>query len=283
MPEAAVSTTPAAPPPAAVIAAQPAAPPARAGAISDAHYDGLDLAAQAGYARVRKGPDGGAERVHRDNLSKGPADGVTTGADGGVVDPKQMAAGQKIKIAGADGKTFELDAADIASLWEQKAAAELRKASVPADGNGYELKLPTDFEMPAGVEFKIDPTAPIYADYRAWALSKGFDQATFSEGIGLFASHAAREEAVIRDAAARELAQLGANATKIVRGWEKVIQRFASHGAAEFRNHGREPPQQAGRVSDETYAAMTPSQKVDYARGFPQKQFNGDARDDARR
>jgi hypothetical protein len=40
----------------------------RLGVIADAQYDGLSEDKKAGYARVRKGPDGGSEWVERSKL-----------------------------------------------------------------------------------------------------------------------------------------------------------------------------------------------------------------------
>jgi hypothetical protein len=56
---------------------------------------------------------------------------------------------------------------------------------------------------------------------------------------------------------------------------EKIVSKVSAQGGGSFRASGREPPEPAGRVSDEAYRAMTPAQRLDYARQFDQKQFNG--------
>jgi hypothetical protein len=125
--------------------------------------------------------------------------------------------------------------------------------------------------MPAGVEFKIDEADPLLADARNWAHAKGFNQSDFSELVGIYASAKAKEAAFISTAAAAEVAKLGANGTqrvsaidtwlrgqlgddlagpmrtvmvteKIVRGWEAIMQKFQSQGAASFSQAHRVAP-----------------------------------------
>jgi hypothetical protein len=64
---------------------------------------------------------------------------------------------------------------------------------------------------------------------------------------------------------------------KIVEGMEKLMTKFSSQGAAPFTQAGRVHPDAPGRVSEEAYTAMTAGQRLDYSRGFDQRQFNPEA------
>jgi hypothetical protein len=180
--------------------------------------------------------------------------------------------------------------------------AELRKASVPATPADYKAELPVNFETPAGVEFKVDETDPLLIDARAWAHSKGMDQAAFSELVGLYASSKAKETAQFNAAHAAEVAKLGANGTQrvsaleqwlrgtvgdklagpmrgmmvtadIVKGLETLQQKFSSQGVANFSQSHRTPQEPGGRASDEQYAAMSAAERLNYTRSFDQRQF----------
>jgi hypothetical protein len=219
-----------------------------------------------------------------------------------AVDPAKMQPGEKIKLVGKDGVDFELDAADVARLMEAHAAEALRKASMPADANGYEAKLPDTFKLPPGVELKLDGTDPALADLKAWAHNRGLSQAEFSDVLGIYAAREARQHAALQAAAQKQVELLGTNGSqrvdavsqflrsmvgddlakpmlnvmateKIVRGYEKLMQRVASQGSASFNQSHRVPQEQPGRVSDAEYDRMTPSERQVYARGFDQSQF----------
>jgi hypothetical protein len=199
-----------------------------------------------------------------------------------------------------------LDAADVSRLMEAHATETLRKTQVPPDANGYEAKLPQSLKLPEGVEFKIDTTDPALQDLRAWAHKRGLSQSEFGDVLGIYAAREARQHAVIQAAAAREVEKMGVNGTqridaistflrgvvgddlagalrtmivteKIARGLERLALKFSTQGSAQFSQAHRDHPEAPGRVSDETYNAMTAAQRLDYARGFDQRQFNPQA------
>jgi hypothetical protein len=62
---------------------------------------------------------------------------------------------------------------------------------------------------------------------------------------------------------------------KQVRALELLANKHSSQGAASFRQDGREPHGQPGRVSEEQWSGMSAAERWNYARGFDQKQFNG--------
>jgi hypothetical protein len=293
-----VVTAPFAPPaaPPAPPSPQRAPPPAaRPGSISAADYHRLEPAEQAKYANLP-----GGVWVERSKLEPEPAD------------PTKPATADGKAAVTADGKLrvgdFELSAEDVSTLMQQKAANDLRATQVPADPNGYRIELPKDFVLPAGLDFRFNEADPALAAARAWSHSVGLSQEQFSGLLSQYASMEAAKESTFRTAMKRELDALGANATarvtavetfyrgivgddlaksvraslfsaKVVEAWELVAKRMASQGAASFSQAHREPGgHQGGRVSEEEYAAMSPSERWDYARGFDQSQFRNGAR-----
>jgi len=181
-------------------------------------------------------------------------------------DAPAATAGDKVTVG-----EMEVSQAELQEFFKSKGEAELRKATQPATPENYEAKLPENFEMPAGAEFKVDPADPLLADARRWAHGKGFSQSEFSELVGIYASAKAKEAAFINTAAAAEVTKLGANGTqrvsaietwlrgqlgddlagpmrsvmvteKIVRGWETIMHKFQSQGTASFSQAHRDTP-----------------------------------------
>lgn len=294
------SLPPAAPVPAATSAAP--APVSAQPVVSDQAYEALAPADQDRYSRVRKGPDGGSEWRERSSLQSetDPAAKAATG-DAATSQPTVTEDG-KLRIG-----SMELSEADITSLMERHALEQSRKATLPGSAADYSLDLPSDFAMPEGQTFKFSTDhpvlGPIIGQAKELAHSLGMDQAGFSKMMGLYAASQVHEAQMIAKAQAAEREKLGPNITlrvdavtnfirgtvgddKIAKGmtqriltaddlvgWEKIIRRTTSQGAASFSQAHREPGGQTGRVSEEAYAEMTPAQKWDYARGFDQKQF----------
>ena len=274
---------------AATTTAQTAAP--RAGSISDHQYDALDQAGKDRFARVKAGPDGGSIWVDRQQLEAEPKAQTTT-------DGATTAAGDKVKVG-----EYELSGDDVAALMQQLADNKLRATQVPAEPSAYEIKLPASLKLPEGIEFKADPRDPAYADMRVWAHKRGLTQEDFSEGLAIYASKVAREEAKIATAAKAEVERRGVNGTQridaldawfrgilgdrltarvrpmlvtadIVSAMEKIQHRMVSQGAASYRNRRpRAPENGPGRVDEATYNGMSQSEKWAYAKSHDQAQF----------
>jgi hypothetical protein len=286
-----IAPAPAAPP------AAPSAPVPRQGAIADNAYQRLSPADQARYAQVRAGPDGGSEWVERSTLPSATDSPSTAPADPGK--PADPNARHKIG-------DLEVSQAELQEYMQSKAAAELKKASLPQTPADYKADLPPDFQMPAGItEFKFDTTDPLFTSAQAWAHARQIDQGTFSEMVALYASAKATEAAQLNAAHADQVAKMGANGpmrvtaletwfrgvvgddkiagamknmlvtADIVKGMERIQARMSTQGVASFSQAHREPghDQRGGRVSDEVYAAMSPGEKLSYSRGFDQSQF----------
>jgi hypothetical protein len=296
---ASVPINPPAPPSAPNPPAAPVNPPASAppsGVISDAAYDSLSVADQDRFSRVRKGPDGGSQWQDRATLPSETTDAAKTATGDG-----------NAAVVTADGKLrvgdYQLSSDDIAMLMQQKAANDLRATQVPADG-AYEAKLPEGLQLPEGVDFRPDPNDPSFKDFQALSKKLGLTQSDFEQLYGIWVNKTVQSEAAFRNSMKTELEALGANATmrvtaletwlrgtvgddiakhmragmfsaKIVQGLEVIAKKMASQGAASFSQAHREPAGPQGRVSEEEYNAMGPSERWDYARGFDQKQFSG--------
>src|ERR1700687_3311053 len=283
MPEALVADTNNSPP---IAPAAPAPTSTTPGVIADSVYQRLGPDDQAKYTNVRRaGLEGGSQWIPRDQLAAEPA--LNT----------PPAAGDKHNIG-----EMEFTEQELRDYLTAKGEAELRKASLPASAADYKAELPENFEMPAGVEFKINETDPLLIDARNWAHSKGMDQLAFSELVGLYASSKAKEAAQLNAAHAAEVAKMGFSGVQrvtalevwlrgvvgdklagpmrsmmvtayIVKGLETLQSKFSSQGAASFSQAHREPRDPAGRATDAEHAAMTPAQRLDYARSFDQSQF----------
>ncbi|MET4170821.1 hypothetical protein ABIB99_001903 [Bradyrhizobium sp. LA6.1] len=201
-----------------------------------------------------------------------------------------------------DGETITvgdmtLTSTEVKELFQAKADAELRKTSLPATPADYKAELPADLRLP--VEFKFDEADSALSDIRNLAHKKGWSQGDLSDVLGIYAGMKAQEQALFNTAAAAEVAKLGANGVqrvtaletwmrgmvgdelagamrgmlvteKIVRGWETLLRKFTTQGAASFSQAHRDPPHMQGRVSEEQWTGMSEAQRLDYARQFPQ-------------
>jgi hypothetical protein len=120
--------------------------------------------------------------------------------------------------------------------------------------------------------------------------------------MGVYAETLVGSDAQIRTAAKAELDKLGPNVTtrvdaintfmtamvgqdgakaigqmlvtsNIVTAVERLMAKFATQGAASFSQAHREPPGQPGRLPPEQVEKMSGYEKLNYARNFPQDQF----------
>lgn len=158
--------------------------------------------------------------------------------------------------------------------------------------------MPKDFVVPQGVDYKFNEANPALAEFRKFANETGMSQEQFSKSLGFFAAAEVSDQQTINQAHAAEVAKLGANGparTTAAHTWldamgygtikqvmvtadltqtvEKMMRDFSSQGVARFSQQHREPGNAGGKVSDEAYRAMSPGEKLDYARQFDQSQF----------
>lgn len=182
------------------------------------------------------------------------------------------------------------------------AAEDSRRLSLPQKAEEYKIGTTEAFKAPQGVDFKIDMADPLWTQAQSWAHKNGLSQQAFNEGIDLLAGSRVGDAATVQAAHTAEIAKLGANGparvtaletfftglagadaakqikdmavtANLVMALEKVAAKFASQGIATFSQAHREPGQAGGKVSDDAYRAMSPAQRLDYARQFDQTQF----------
>ena len=109
-------------------------------------------------------------------------------ADGSPSTPQEPPAGateQRVRIG-----AFEAEARGLA---ERAALEQSRRATLPADANGYKLELPKDFQIPQGVEFKLDPNSEAARLARDFAHEAGLSQEQFSKLVSIYAAERVAE------------------------------------------------------------------------------------------
>lgn len=174
----------------------------------------------------------------------------------------------------------------------------MRRAALAQKPEDVKIELPKDFQVPQGMEFKIDPSRPEFSKLQAAAVKHGLSSEAVSDLVGVYAETLVGSEATVKAAHAAEIAKLGANGPArvtalqtffdamgapemkgmlvtagIVQAAEKLVSKFSSQGAAPFSQQHREPGSTGGKVSEEEYNRMGPAQRLDYARQFNQSQF----------
>jgi hypothetical protein len=196
-----------------------------------------------------------------------------------------------------------LDNNQIKEILAADAEQKSRRANLPADASAYTLDLPADFKMPEGVDFRWEVNHPVFGPMinqaREFAHSIGLDQATFSRMMGLYAASQTYEAKVIADVKRAELEKLGATAhsrvdavktflrahcgdasakaitdvmwrADFLTGLEKIMARMSSQGAGNWSGAGRDGGTDTRKLSSEQYGKLSYSEKLDYARQFPQ-------------
>ena len=205
-------------------------------------------------------------------------------------------------------KGFDVDAfgkhwtEQVAPVLTRDAAEQVRRNALPQKPEDVKIELPKEFQLPQGVEFKLDPAKPEFSKLQAAAVKHGLSQDAVTDLVGVYAETMVGSEAVLTAAKQAEIAKLGANGPArvtalstffdgigaselkqmlvtegIVKAAERMVAKFSSQGAATFSQAHREPGQSGGKVSDEEFAKMGPAARLDYARQFDQSQFQKSA------
>ena len=203
------------------------------------------------------------------------------------------------------GKVKEAEFADHFNQMQTRIAADDVKAlSRPQSPADYKIELPADFKAPVGApEFKFNEADPLLSQAKDWAHKRGLDQDTFKEALALYAGSQIVSAQQVTAAREAEIAKLGTTGparvdavTNFLKGMvgeqvgrqlasrmftasdvqamEALVTRMASQGSAAFTARGREPPPQAGKLSDADYKKLSPGEKLDYAKQFDQSKFN---------
>jgi hypothetical protein len=128
---------------------------------------------------------------------------------------------------------YEVSEADVAEMMSRQAIEDQRKLTLPAAPESYEAKLPDGLKLPGNVEYKFDNNDPSLIAARNLAHARGWSQQDFSDALAIFATHTAREQAMIAERSAAEVAKAGVNAPQRVDAVRKFIT--AEMGEADAR------------------------------------------------
>jgi hypothetical protein len=196
----------------------------------------------------------------------------------------------------ADGPAFRADYDRLAAF---EASDKVRRATLPPSPNDYKAELPADFKTPDGITYSFNTNDPLLAQAQAVAHQAGLSQEQFSKLLAIYAGGQVSTQQQIQTARNAEVQKLGANGparidalTTFFRSYlgetvgnrrmarlftaqdvqdaEMEVSKITAQGGAPFRGNGREPPQQAGRLSDEQIRRLTPAQRLDYSRQWDQ-------------
>jgi hypothetical protein len=180
----------------------------------------------------------------------------------------------KVKLGDA-----EYTESEVRNALAHKAEQEIRKQGLPQSPTGYEIKLPADFKAPEGIKFEFDLTDPGLAQFRQLAHSRGMDQQTFSDALGVYAANKIAEQQKLGTARAAELGKLGSAANQridaietwlksrigakaglfvgqmrnypvaaMVEGFEDIIRGSSNQGGVDFSQSGRQQQEPAPQV-----------------------------------
>lgn len=197
---------------------------------------------------------------------------------------QQAAAGDEIQIG-----DVKISPDKFKTIMQRQGEIDARELTLPKDANGYELKVPENFKLPAGVsKFEFNKDDPFLAQARQLAHRDKISQASFSEILGLYAGERIAEMTKINAARTAEIAKLGSLApqridavktwahgtlgselggaieqmlvtSKHVEAFEKIIDKFSRQGGAPFSQGHREQEQPAGKIPG--YENMTFEQR----------------------
>lgn len=190
---------------------------------------------------------------------------------------------------------------ELVDLLKYKADRLAQQVGVPPDPAGYQIKLKDGFALPDGVKVEFDETDPAIADLRSFAHAKGWSQDDLSDVLGIHAQREIAQQQAFKNAVTAEQVKLGANGTaritaittwlraeladdellkpmlatlvteRQVRAWEKIAGKKVTQGEAPFSQaHRAVETERPGRLSAEDYGKLSPGEKLNYARQFPQ-------------
>ncbi|MCK1445420.1 hypothetical protein IVB43_23835 [Bradyrhizobium sp. 48] len=193
-------------------------------------------------------------------------------------------------------KGFDVDAfgkhwaEQVAPVLTRDAAEQVRRAALPQKPEDVKIELPKDFQIPQGVEFKLDASKPEFGKLQAAAIKHGLSNDAVSDLVGVYAETLVGSEATLSAARTAEITKLGANGPArvtalstffdamgapemkgmlvtagIVQAAERLVAKFQTQGAASFSQAHREPPT-GGKVTEDTWATMSDAAKLDYVR-----------------
>jgi hypothetical protein len=217
----------------------------------------------------------GAERAFRyrerqRDATAGDRDGVTR--DG-------TSPARKLSVRGK-----EYDEQAILDAMAEQAERTVKKQGLPQNPSGYETKLPGNFVLPHGLEFKFCPEdAPGIDQAKQFALAHGLDQSAFEQMLSIHAATTLAGESARREFARTEELKLGSYGNqrltdahtwlksmagddgaaalmvgvvtaRQVEAIEALQRRFSAQGGTSFTQSGRDAD---NRPSNEEFDSWT--------------------------
>jgi hypothetical protein len=200
--------------------------------------------------------------------------------------------GQQQQTSGSDEVTIgdvKISPDKFKAIMQRQGEIDAREIGLPKDASGYELKVPENFKLPAGLKsFEFNKDDPFLAQARQLAHERKIDQSTFSEVLGLYAGERIAEMTKINTARTAEIAKLGSLApsridavktwahgvlgsdlggaieqmlvtAKHVEAFESIINKFSRQGGTPFSQGHREGEPPKGTIPG--YANMSFEQK----------------------
>jgi hypothetical protein len=170
---------------------------------------------------------------------------------------------------------------ELTSLAQRQADEDVRRATLPATSDLYELKLPDDFVVPPGIQFQFADADPVLGEVisqaKAFAHEIGLSQENFSKMLSFHAASQLKTEQFIATARQAEITKLGVTGTarvtaienflkahlgddlakpmlatlataKQVEGWEKLAQKMSSQGGSSFSQAHRSGQPDPNRI-----------------------------------
>lgn len=110
-----------------------------------------------------------------------------------------------------------------------KTETESKFAARPESADKYEVKLPEGFQMPEGVEFKVDADNPLVKAVQETVFNAGGSQADFEKLVGAFVQDTLMETQRAQETAQKEMEALGQNAKVRI----EAIETFAKANLSE--------------------------------------------------
>lgn len=173
-----------------------------------------------------------------------------------------------------------------------KATEDSRRLTLPQKPDDYKVETTKNFQVPRGIEFKLDEKNPLVPQARQLMhdidTGKVSGQEAFSRMLELHAAGEVSRVQAFETAKAAEIAKLGATGTarvtavqeflsaqlgpdmakhmaamlvtaRHVEGFEKLMANYRSQGAGSFTQSHRETAQQNGKIPG--YESMTYEQR----------------------
>jgi hypothetical protein len=230
--------------------------------------------------------------------------------DPGIAHRQQSPAQAQARPPVAGEQTVEAERAELRELRAFKAREDVRRSNVPKSAGDYRAELPADWKTPQGIEFRLDPPdSPLMTSFREFAFKEGWSQNTFSRALAQYGAIKVAEQQQFQTWAREQVNLLGANGqarvdavatwwnamtgdkgkvlgnmlkvapvAATVEALESLIMKFTTQGAGSLSQGHREAPPQANTISDAQWNAMSPGERIEYARGFDQSQFTNGGR-----